>query len=441
MTKPLVAGTSIIDISPGKGIELAGYPHHLRHNRGVHDPLLAGCLYLDNGQTALAIVAMDLVMYSKKQVHSVRQEVARRTSVPAENIMICCSHTHSGPWASGRLDLEAFEKDLKPDPGYVASLQDKLVLLVEEAVSNPFPARVGVDKGYCGREQGVGGNRRDPRGIADPEVWTIGVQDQDGNWRSCLAKYALHPTFIHSDSFLVTADYPGYIRTHLSQTKPGMNLLFAQGTSGNQSPRYFRSGKTFAEAQRVGSAIGVEVDRVLDNMVLHTELPLVVASKEIEIETRTFPDRRTAAERVAELKAEWEQIGASGAPERDIWNAELRFLGAEDTLGYIVLKEQGRALELLDDEMPVEIQVLGIGDTRLVGIQGEIFVEFGLTIQYRAPFENVFVVELANGCLPGYVATAKAYAEGGYETGASLLTGRSGDQLVDTAVALLESTR
>lgn len=118
----------------------------------------------------------------------------------------------------------------------------------------------------------------------------------------------------------------------------------------------------------------------------------------------------------------------------------MKFLGAEDTLAYVLLQERGEKLALLEDEIPVEVQVIGIGDTRIVGIQGEVFVEFGMTIQYRAPFDKTFVLELANGCLPGYACTERAYAQGGYETGASLLTGKTGEQLAEAAVRLLHNT-
>jgi hypothetical protein len=174
-------------------------------------------------------------------------------------------------------------------------------------------------------------------------------------------------------------------------------------------------------------------------MELSEEAPLCVVSKEIDIELRTLPDRETAQKRSDELKAEWQAIAKTDAPERDIWNAELRFLGAEDILSYVILKQEGK-LKVLEDDLPVEVQVIGIGDTRIVGLQGEIFVEFGLTIQYRSPFPKTFVIELANGVLLGYVATARAYAAGGYETGASMQTGRSGEQLVDAAVELLYQT-
>ncbi len=441
MEKQLRAGTSLVDISPGPGIELAGYPHHPRYNKGVHDPLFAGCLYLDNGATKLAIVSMDLVMYSKKAVRSVRNDIGKLTDIPPENIMITCSHTHSGPWASGMLDLEALEQGRKADEAYMAELHAKLVSLVKEAYSNTFDAKLGVAKGFCGRAQGVGGNRRNPYEIADPEVWTIGVQDLQGNWKACLVKYALHPTFLHSDNFLVSADYPGHIRKYFAQTKPDMVFLFAQGTSGNQSPRYFRSGKTFEEAERVGSAIGTEADRVLNDMQLSSVVKLLVTSEEVDIDLRTLPSRQETEALIEKTRKFWEETKAANACERDVWNTELKFLGAEDTLAYILLQERGEKLELLEDEIPVEVQVIGIGDTRIVGIQGELFVEFGLTIQYRAPFDKTFVIELANGCLPGYACTARAYAQSGYETGASLLTGKTGEQLVEVAVKLLHNTK
>ena len=46
----LKAGTSMISISPGKGIELAGYPHFPRYNTGINDDLFANCIYLENGK-------------------------------------------------------------------------------------------------------------------------------------------------------------------------------------------------------------------------------------------------------------------------------------------------------------------------------------------------------------------------------------------------------
>ncbi len=440
MAKTMKAGVALADISPKEGVSLGGYPHHPRHNTGVHDPLYAACLYLDDGETRLVIVTMDLLMFSKRYVRTVREAAAAATDVPASNIMICCSHTHSAPRASAMFTMDAVERGQGPDEGFVAATNASLVDLIRSAVSDPFDAAVGVGRGYCGREDGVGGNRRDPMGIADPEVWTIGVKDAAGKWRAVLVKYALHPTFLHSDNLLVSADYPGYIRSRLARTVPEATFLFAQGTSGNQSPRYFRSGKTFAEAERVGGAIATEAQAVLDAMTVSRESKLLARSVETDIELRSLPDRAEAERRAEQARKEWETIAAGGAGERDVWNAELKFLGAEDTLSFVMLRDSG-SIDIVSEDLPAEIQVIGIGDARMVCLPGELFVEFGLSIQFRAPFARCFVVELANGVLPGYAVTARACAEGGYEVGASLLTARSGEQLVDAAVELLYQTR
>ena len=441
MQQPLRAGTALIDISPEPGVELAGYPHHPRPNRGVHDPLHAGCITLDDGKTRLAIVCMDLAVYPRSEVRAVRREAAQLTGIPAENILISCSHTHSGPWAAGISFLNALDLGWKVDEQYLAGLRQRLVTLIREAWEMRFEARIGVDKGFCGRDQGVGGNRRNPSELADPEVWTIGVQDVSGTLRGCLVKYSLHPTFLHSDNFLVSADYPGYLREYLGEKRPGTVVLFAQGCSGNQSPRYFRSGKTFEEARRVGRAIGAEAERVLGSLEYSSQARLLCRSAEVEIDLRDLPPRATAQVAVEQARTAWEERKATSSVERDIWNAELLLLGAEDILALVELEERDGRAKLAGEELPAEVQVIGIGDTRIVGLQGEIFVEFGLTIQYRAPFDKCFVISLANGCLPGYACTTRAYMQGGYETGASLLTGRSGEQLVEAAVDLLKLTK
>ena len=205
MANQLKAGVAIVDISPEQGILLTGYPHYERKNIGIHDPLYASCIFLDDGETKFAFVAMDMTKYSKKYVRNVRLRVSESTGIPKDHITISCSHTHSGPLAAGRYDMEGLEKGLGPDPDYLKQLEDKLVSLVETACRHPFDARIGIEKGYCGKEQGVGGNRRDKDGITDPDVWVLGIRDMEERWRGCLVEYALHPTFIHGESNVVTA--------------------------------------------------------------------------------------------------------------------------------------------------------------------------------------------------------------------------------------------
>lgn len=62
MGNRLRAGVAEIDISPGQGVQLAGYPTDIRPNTGVHDPLYADCLVLDRDGARIALVTSDTRM-------------------------------------------------------------------------------------------------------------------------------------------------------------------------------------------------------------------------------------------------------------------------------------------------------------------------------------------------------------------------------------------
>ena len=89
----LQAGTALIDISPEPGVQLAGYPHCPRPNEGVHDPLYAAALVLDNGAVSKAFVTLDLLSISKGVVDRLRKKFDF-------DITVSTTQTHSGPRAS-----------------------------------------------------------------------------------------------------------------------------------------------------------------------------------------------------------------------------------------------------------------------------------------------------------------------------------------------------
>jgi hypothetical protein len=58
---------------------------------------------------------------------------------------------------------------------------------------------------------------------------------------------------------------------------------------------------------------------------------------------------------------------------------------------------------------------LRIGDLAIAAIPCEVFVEIGLAIKQKSPFQQTFTIELANGC-NGYLPTPEQHRLGGYET-------------------------
>ncbi len=436
----LKAGVAQIDISPEKGLELAGYPHYPRNNTGVHDPLFAACLYVFDGSTELAMVTLDLLFFSKRHVAEVRRRVQAVCGIPGDHVMISCSHTHSGPWAAGRLDVESLEAGKEQPHAYVESLIERITRIVAQAKSTAFEATLATGCELCGAEQGVGGNRTLRGGPHDPLVSVIAVKDTSGCVRGVFANYTLHPTFIHEWSDVVTADYPAYVRQEIAQRAPDAVFGFAQGASGNQSSRYYRTGESFDEAERVGRLLGSAAMRVATQGTYQSEIRLSAASSTVEPIIRAFGEEVELEQRVASDRAVYEDLYArygtsTNRDEYDRWqNANLKLLGSEDQLGYVRMQNRGVTIELLRDERPAEIQVFLLGSCCVIGLPGEAFVEYALYLKAMAGYPMVVVNTLANGCLPGYLITPQGMSEGGYEADTSMLDVAFGRTLVDCAL-------
>jgi len=78
-------------------------------------------------------------------------------------------------------------------------------------------------------------------------------------------------------------------------------------------------------------------------------------------------------------------------------------------------------------------------DFAMVTNPDELFCEFGLGIKKQSPFKYTMVVEQTNGAY-GYVPTAQAFNDGGYETWFgehSQLTTRAGDIIEKESVGIL----
>ena len=159
------------------------------------------------------------------------------------------------------------------------------------------------------------------------------------------------------------------------------------------------------------------------------------------------PDVSILEQKVAETKTAYEDLYArygtsTNREEYYLWqNANLKMLGAEDQLGYIRMQKNGTKIELLDDENPCEIQVFRLGGTCVIGVQGEVFVEYALYLKAVAGFGTVIFNELSNGVLPGYLYTPESLVTGGYETDTSMLAESFGRHMVEKALETIQQVK
>ncbi len=436
----LMAGFSRSDISPAPGVQLAGFPDVLRKNTGIHDPLYATAAALSDGRETVCIISLDLLWYHKRDVAEVRRLLAADTGIPAGNIMICCTHTHSGHTAASFAEFTPAQRAAMPTQEDIRELNHQIAACAAEALRHMSRVELGTGAGICGMEAGIGGNRRDPaHGPADPLLQILAARDEAGRLRGCIVKYALHPSTMHEDNTLVSADYVGYLRKTIEKQHPGAFVLFLQGTAGDQSNRHTRVYQGFAEPERIGTVLGEATCSLLGRICFTEEGGLSVLSAETALPLRRLPSPQEADEFAKETCARFQSLKAAGGSDpAELRRAEVEMFGADCLAGYVRQMATRAGREKLTAELPAEIQAIRWGDMAIVGLQGELFVEFGLELRKRSPFFETFVVTLTNGGLPGYVCTPEACREGGYEVGSSLLAPEAGGLLVEAAEKVLQ---
>ncbi len=431
----LLAGVCEKVITPDFPTFLSGYPEPLdRYHNEVHDDIKAHCFYLKNRGVQLAIVTLDLLYHSKARVAQLRQEIEKELGIPAANIMVSATHTHSGP-APASLPFGSRDERVEMYPYYLSWVNQQILAGVRAAMLGAFAATIGIGKGHCGKEQNVGGNRRDKDGPADPEVWTVVIRDDLDKVRGILVNYALHPTFLHAHSKSISADYPAFIYEYLQEKYPGVVTGFQIGAAGDQSSRHFRADQTFAEAKRVGTAIGKAAGDLVDSLEYENDPTLFVAKTEIEPDLKPIPTLEDATAGQAKAQLDLETARLNNEPYPYQRTLECTLIGANRRLKLAQIGPN--AYDSYQPLFPLEIMLIGIGDARIITVPVEIFVEFGLRLKKESPRAKTIFGSVSNGTSGGYVYTREALAEGGYEPLVSIYAPEAGDRIIKTALELL----
>jgi neutral ceramidase len=430
VTEQLLVGAAEVVVTPPLGISMAGY-YEDRKADDVHDDLFAHALVFECGGEAAAVVVCDLIGLSPEVTGPARDAIRARTGVPPERVMVCCTHTHTGPVIATR---KVWFGD--PDPVYVDVLTRKIADAAQLAWQRRQQAALRAGKG---RAEGIAFNRRywmkdgrlltnppfqspdivRPAGPIDPEVSVLLASDAGGTPLALLSNYALHPDQVGGTA--LGADHEGAERRLLRRVLgEGVTVLCPNGCCGDIN--HFDVSKPWPQqgqrcADRSGSVLAGAVLQALPDLAAVAAAPLRGGSRAVAIGLRL-----PTAEEVA-------------------WAEEVvnRPLHGFDDAGIDVVKAHRIQRLARAGEASIEAEVTAIvcGDLAIVGLPGECFVELGLEVKRRSPFRHTIVCELCNASI-GYVPTRKAYDEGGYEATSTPLQPGTGESLVEAAVALLE---
>ncbi len=443
----LQAGTSTQVITPQLGHPLVGF-FHRREAASVADDLHARALVLDDGATTLAIVVCDLLSLGTDLVADIRTIVNDECGIPPQNVMVSCTHTHTGPATRNHRGDE-------PLPGYREWLVRQVADGIRVAQTRLQPARIASGSAPV---SGVCFNRRfhmkddtvvfnpginnpdivEPAGPVDPDVVALLVESTDGTplalWSSLSTHYAGT-----DEELAISADYYGVYAQAVSRILGEHCVgLHANGTSGDintidtTNPDALRGT---AKAIRVGETVAAAAIQATLAQPRRTDVTLTAMSEPCPVER--WPVTGTDIENAKQLLA---------TPEHDqpLPAGSFSYLVGQPIPAYQIHPYAQGLLDVAEmpEQSELEVQVFGIGDIALVGLPGEIFVELGLGLRADSPFPTTAVLGLTNGAA-GYIPTDKAFDQGGYETwrGDWSWTNRgTGERMAGLAASMLETS-
>jgi len=385
------AGVAKVDITPETPQWLLGY--QARQSDGVHDRLHHRIVALDDGNTQLFLVSSDLALASPGYYDQVCADIEKAAGIQPRQIWWLFTHTHSAPevgppglpvifmperykQASGHMS----------NPEYSAWAEQKLIEGLKEARARLEPARLGFGLGFA--QANINRRARDadgkislglnPYGPVDRQIGLILVERPDGTPLALIANYAIHGTVLGSANLKISADAPGVVAEYV-EAKLGAPMLFINGAEGNIAPIY-------SVYPTPGSGHLSEFRVLLGDRILEARRKITATIADVQLWT---------GERFIET------------PLREglAWPAELSRYAREADAGRKLVRIPVRALRLHHDLV-------------VWGAPLELFCEIALRVREESPFPDTYYFGLLNGWL-GYLPTARAIREGGYEPSVS----------------------
>lgn len=412
----LMAGTAKVEITPEPhtAVNIAGIPLEPR------DSLYARVLVLRNGDTSVAIVSLDLIVFASRKVVD-----EAKAKFGVDQVILSATHTHAGMNPRGLLIKPPAQPDwtrlprapadvidwpaLSADPWYAAT-EAKVVEAIGRATKSMFLARIVSGKGtfesaYMAHNRRLVKNGlaspfwenpdRRPTSPIDPTIGVVRIEDLSGKPRALAVQYACHPVATMGAGS-VSRDFPGGMVDYVEeQLGPDCLALYLQGAQGDLDPydlHNLRGENRFNIPKQAGISLG---KRALN----------------ISADLKTKPESARATIDVAESLLTIPNRNGSGTTD----------------VGLLTV--------VVDKNLA------------LTAIPGEPFIQHQLDLTQLSPLPNTFILGVAysgrGSPFVVYIPTEQAVREGGYgATECSFLAADAGAKIVvESAKKIQELTK
>jgi hypothetical protein len=254
----LRAGIAVRTVNPDPLLPVSGGvgPSHAVNRR--QGDLTVRALVLEQGGTTAAIVSADFLGFPATLGNRVRAAVKE---IPAQNILIGATHTHSAPDCYGFPDGAG---GTARDEKYLELVCARMAEALHEAATNLQPARLKI---ATGEAKGKIAYNYYAEQLYDPRCHVIQAVDASGKAIATLVNYAIHPEVLGSGAGVCSPDLVGPLYERLAEEGGGTGIFMnsAQGgmvTADNRQPEG-KEARSWEECQRIGRMLADEALRIV----------------------------------------------------------------------------------------------------------------------------------------------------------------------------------
>ncbi len=399
----------------------------------VHDPLNLTCIAISDGEGNVALVmTADLKGMNRSIFERSTAIIEKEFGIPADNVMISCTHTHSAPTVGTSSEFTRF----------LTKYYKQLSAIVEEALRDLDE----IDSCYTGKgtAQSIAFVRRylQPDGNyithgnkssvkhetdADPELRTIRF-DRKNKKDVLMVNFQTH--YGGATSMYPAQVSADFIAPFRDAAEEELDCLFAyySGAGGNinfNSPIpgekiYATFLDTIPEFMRA------------TNMALDAEKKAEVGTIRSASAWHTQAIRKDSPERVAQAK-EVQSAGRDTAAGKSLI-AKYGFANKYEPASVVSRNTS------YGETMDVPLSAIAFGEIAFTAFPYEMFDTNGKECRDASPYDMTFVLSLAGGGY-GYIPSAFAYPHGGYEVSICRFTEGCGEAFVSTMLNLLNQCK
>lgn len=425
-------------VTPPVGHEMWGFDRGGNTATGTHDDLHSRSIVVEGEDgTTVVMMAVAVGNMSETIMDKIRKGVEEKTRIPFENIVISCTHTHSGPSIG------------HPDSSYGKFFIERNIESAVQAWEKRAPGKLGVGTtevfGLGLKRAALGHGGIHP----DPETAVIKVEDASGKLLGVFFNYGAHPATLDLHNLQFTEDWPYYsIKGIKDEIGKDVIVGFFQSASGDINTGYTAElsavgaemfgARSFEYAEKKGHIMTDAVLKVLPTIETSGDLEVRAAYGHFDFPRRTtYPYTHSEAlrwQKDAQTKlTEMEKLVGTKIGPRKLDEYKVNVWLANQAVN------RSRSIEEQPHNPPpvrMPLQAIRLGDIVFATFPNEVYSEIGLAVKKRSPYDKTFILTVAGGH-GGYIPTAAEYLEGGYVANGSPFAPESEQVMVNSSLELI----